>query len=157
MNDSEEFIINKPQVIHEVFDEEVVVVNLGNGNYYSLEHAGAAIWGLIEQGTCVGDIVEGLVRQYEGDRGVIQQAVQAFVSELQQEALIVPAPAHESTRVHGQPAPADSGSSPDKRPFEVPRLQTYTDMQELMLLDPIHEVDETGWPRAKPEDADEQR
>jgi hypothetical protein len=26
-------------------------------------------------------------------------------------------------------------------------LQKFTDMQDLLLLDPIHEVDESGWPR----------
>ena len=25
-------------------------------------------------------------------------------------------------------------------------LGKYTDMQELLLLDPVHEVDEAGWP-----------
>jgi hypothetical protein len=28
-------------------------------------------------------------------------------------------------------------------------LQKFTDMQELLLLDPIHEVDERGWPHRK--------
>jgi hypothetical protein len=30
-------------------------------------------------------------------------------------------------------------------------LERYTDMQELLLLDPIHDVDQTGWPRRKGE------
>jgi hypothetical protein len=30
--------------------------------------------------------------------------------------------------------------------FTHPQLQKYTDMQELLLLDPIHEVEESGWP-----------
>jgi hypothetical protein len=25
-------------------------------------------------------------------------------------------------------------------------MSVYTDMEELLLLDPIHDVDETGWP-----------
>jgi len=29
-------------------------------------------------------------------------------------------------------------------------LQKYTDMEELLQLDPIHEVDKFGWPSAKP-------
>jgi hypothetical protein len=28
-------------------------------------------------------------------------------------------------------------------------LERYTDMQELLLLDPIHDVDESGWPHRK--------
>jgi hypothetical protein len=32
-------------------------------------------------------------------------------------------------------------------------LHKYTDMEELLLLDPIHDVDETGWPNKSPERA----
>ena len=28
-------------------------------------------------------------------------------------------------------------------------MEKYDDMQELLLLDPIHEVDEAGWPVKK--------
>ena len=43
-------------------------------------------------------------------------------------------------------APADAA-----RVFEAPRLEKYTDMQDLVLLDPVHEVDEQGWPQQRPE------
>jgi hypothetical protein len=32
--------------------------------------------------------------------------------------------------------------------FEPPTLEHYTDMEYFLLLDPIHEVDESGWPHA---------
>jgi hypothetical protein len=28
----------------------------------------------------------------------------------------------------------------------------YSDMEDLIMLDPIHEVDESGWPHPKPVD-----
>jgi hypothetical protein len=31
----------------------------------------------------------------------------------------------------------------------VPLLRKYTDMRDLLLLDPIHDVDEQGWPVRK--------
>ena len=31
--------------------------------------------------------------------------------------------------------------------FESPTMEKYGDMQDLLLSDPIHEVDEAGWPR----------
>lgn len=35
-------------------------------------------------------------------------------------------------------------------PFVPPVLRKYTDMQEFMLVDPLHDVDEqAGWPHAK--------
>lgn len=149
------FQINAPKVIHEAFDDEVVIVNLGNGNYYSLGKVGADIWGLIERGATVGDIVEGLVRRYEGSRDEIEQAVHALMSDLQKDELIVPLAAQGSERAQEGQASAEHEPAAGRLPFEAPVLQTYTDMQELMLLDPIHEVDEAGWPSTKPEPPDE--
>jgi hypothetical protein len=33
--------------------------------------------------------------------------------------------------------------------FQPPTLRKYTDMQDLLLIDPIHEVDDLGWPGVK--------
>ena len=33
-------------------------------------------------------------------------------------------------------------------PFEAPSFTTFTDMQDIILLDPVHEVDARGWPHA---------
>ena len=46
-------------------------------------------------------------------------------------------------------ANAETGWAPPTLPgtFVAPRLETFTDMQHLILLDPVHEVDEgQGWP-----------
>jgi hypothetical protein len=42
--------------------------------------------------------------------------------------------------VPGDPAPP----APAKRPFQLPRLEKFSDMQEVLLLDPVHDVDPTG-------------
>jgi hypothetical protein len=40
---------------------------------------------------------------------------------------------------------------PGRVPFTPPVLGVYTDMQEFMLVDPVHQVDEAaGWPHVKP-------
>ena len=44
-------------------------------------------------------------------------------------------------------APGEGELKNGKKPlFESPNLQKYTDMQAMLWLDPIYEVDETGWP-----------
>ncbi len=42
-----------------------------------------------------------------------------------------------------------AATAKDVRRFTEPTVHTYADMQDLLLLDPIHDVDETGWPNAK--------
>ena len=34
--------------------------------------------------------------------------------------------------------------------WTAPQFDEYTDMWDLIKLDPIHEADEVGWPIAKP-------
>ena len=145
------FKVNSPNVIQETIDGEVIVVNLDNGNYYSLSNVGAEIWGLIESGAAVAEVVDRTMRRYDGDHVDVEDAVNQFVAELQQEALIVPDGAKEPEGVKGLDRQVEAGADTERPRFEVPILHAYTDMQDLLLLDPIHEVDEIGWPNVNPD------
>jgi hypothetical protein len=45
---------------------------------------------------------------------------------------------------------AEVPSPASRRPFDEPLVERFTDMQNLLLLDPIHEVTEEGWPQQAP-------
>jgi hypothetical protein len=141
--------MNVPKVVHETFDDnEVVIINLESGSYYSLDNIGAEIWTLIESGASVTEIIEEIIDRYEPGTLNISESIHRFLIELQQEQLIV-GHTNGNTRV-SQITRATNSASQEKRPsFQVPAFQKYTDMQDLLLLDPIHEVDETGWPKVK--------
>jgi hypothetical protein len=143
------FRINKPTVIHEIFDKEVVIIEFNSGNYYSLDKAGADIWSFIERGANVDEIIECITHLYKGSPSVIEDAVNQFLNELKQENLIIPDNAKELESTKGLKVSVEIGSETEKPDFEVPIIHKYTDMQNLLLLDPIHEVDETGWPNIK--------
>ena len=136
--------VNGPAVTHEVVDDEAVIINLETGNYYSLERIGAEIWTMLSAHASVRAIVDRLARSYACERSELEPAVVRLVAELQREELIVaadpdaPSPAHD--------AAATGGAA---RPFRAPVLQKFTDMQEMLLLDPIHDVDARGWPHQK--------
>ena len=38
-----------------------------------------------------------------------------------------------------------------RAPYQAPDLHTHTDLQELFLIDPIHDVSAAGWPNLQPE------
>lgn len=132
--------INRPKVILESFEDEVVLVNLDTGTYYSIDAVGAAVWGWVERGATVAETVAGITAAYTGEREEIELAVTRFVDELIQNNLIVPAETTSLTEAK----PGSPAATP--QPFTAPTLNQYSDMQELLLLDPIHEVDESGWP-----------
>jgi hypothetical protein len=134
------FRINMPPVIHQTLDGEVIVVNLDSGVYYSLVGSAAGVWASLEEGASAGQAVEDAVGRYDAPRQVVEAAVTRFVDELHEEGLIVEAGAEEP-----RPAAAVADGAAHL-PFAAPVLDRYTDMQELLILDPIHEVDDAGWP-----------
>jgi len=134
-----------PQVDREVFDDEVIIINMESGNYFSLNNTGAYVWTLIEAGCAVNDIVGRICDQFEGaDASAASTSVNELLAQLLKEQLIQPG-------TGPAPAPSPVASPTPKAPFEKPTLAVYTDMQELLLLDPIHDVDETGWPQRQDE------
>ena len=142
MSADDRFRINSPNVIHEVIDDEAVVVDMKNGTYYSLEGAGADIWSLLERGDSVGQVVDALAARFSGGRETIEAGVQELVSRLREEKLIVP----ETSPPDGSQPSDREVASGEPRPFQKPALKKYTDMEELLLLDPIHDVEKSGWP-----------
>jgi hypothetical protein len=140
------FRVNGPAVTHEVVDDEAVIINLETGNYYSLAVAGAEIWIMLAAHTPIGAIIDHLARRYACARSELELAVLGLVAELEREQLISAVDSHAASDPVGL-----SMTTGAPRPFRAPVLQKFTDMQELLLLDPIHEVDERGWPHRKPD------
>ena len=136
--------VNRPDVVMESFEGELVLVHMKSGNYYSLQGSAPMIWELIDRGSSLEDIADQLVTRYPDDAGEIKRSAQDLVEELVAESLIVPLAGAPTAASSNNTNPLDSDA-----PFVLPVLERYTDMQELLLLDPIHDVDETGWPRRK--------
>ena len=152
MNHSLRYKINVPHIVHEIFeDQEAALINLKSGNYYSMDPVGTYIWAQLEPSATIGEIVEAVVSRYEGSLSEIINEINQFVDQLYAEELIVAAnDASGDTSSRGVKIGTDGNGS--KIPFSPPLIERYNDMQELLLLDPIHEVDETGWPHRKQEE-----
>ena len=118
---SRTYTINSRKAISETLDNETIIINLETGCYYSMNPAGTAIWNAVATGTPI-DTSNPIVKD--------------FLELLITDDLITEA--------------AES----DRVPFVVtedPKLEKYTDMQEMLLADPVHDVDESGWPNLKKE------
>lgn len=140
------FRVNTPRVVHQTIDGETVIIDFDTGAYFSTDGTGAAIWEEIARNSTCGDVVELLSARYAGQRADIERAVADFLKELEGESLVVPCEPGSAAGPHALPHAPDPAALPA---FRAPVLRKYTDMQELLLLDPIHEVDEQGWPVKK--------
>jgi len=141
------FRVNSPQVISEIIEGELVVINLERGTYYSAEGSGPFIWELIERGMSRSGIVAAMTQQHGGETAEIEIGVHAFLDRLLEEELVLELKLGDDP---GLPAPESVSEAPG--PFLRPVLNVYSDMADILLLDPVHDVDETGWPRPRTDD-----
>lgn len=137
------FRVNRPNVVSESFEGEVVIVNLDSGCYFSLLGSATTLWLHLERSTMTIKGAEVILRQaYDCDGMDIAGEISTFLNKLINEDLIV---AEELESHLNPPIPEQI---PHKKPFEPPILETFTDLQDILLLDPIHDVDDAGWPVA---------
>jgi hypothetical protein len=146
MDERLRYAVNSPPVVHESFGDEAVIVNLNSGAYYSLDKAGLAIWNLIARGASIGEIVDQISGRYTGARAEILAAVGELISSLQREELIQPTTQAERRASIATDANSNGG---EKFAFEPPLLNKFTDVEDLLILDPIHDVDAAGWPQPR--------
>ena len=111
-------------------------MNLETGNYYSLGGSGVEIWRRIAAGCSFPATNADPPVNYHGE-------VRAFLDELEREKMIVPEdPGQES---------AEEGAWSFSN-WVLPTIEKFTDMRDMLLTDPIHELDESGWPKPAPPD-----
>ena len=142
------YALNQPPVVGEVIDGEVMVINLDTGVYYSVTGAGAAVWPMLVGGATQREISDRVARHYGADAASVERDVDAFVKQLAEEAILRPlqdGAAAEPVDAMGQwPAMAYPGFG----------FERYDDMQALLVIDPVHEVGDFGWPSRSADDSE---
>ena len=136
--------MNSPQVISETVGGETIIVNLASGHYFSLQGTAVDVWQGIERGDAAETIVLELEQRYEAGEGEIDAAVRKLLDDFVAAELLVA----DGNGAGSVPAVAASQNVGDRAPFVAPSFSTFTDMQDIILLDPVHEVDTRGWPHA---------
>lgn len=136
------FSVNENNVVFDVIDGEVLAIRSDSGAYYSMRGAAATAWCALLSGHPV-DHLAGPVAGHHGvDPSVVGPDLHRFATDLLGESLL--------TLREGEGLEESDLQLPEEtrmRPWEPLAFEVYTDMQDLLLFDPIHEVDNSGWPR----------
>ena len=132
------FNISDQKIAHEIIDGEAIVIHFESGNYYSMQGTAMQLWQWFASGASRREILAAFQDLTPGQI----ESLDSFVGELVKEEIL-----------------QETAASADRRPmaplpkrtvaFELPSFAKYNDMQNLLLSDPIHDVDETGWPNLK--------
>ncbi|WP_025742445.1 PqqD family protein [Aquimarina pacifica] len=135
-------MILNPKVVSDKFDDEIVVVNLDSGIYYSLKETALDIWLLIEK-NCSQTAIK---KSFDQLTSLDEEQIDHFINFLVEEKL-----ANLSTNESTEEIEPE-----EVKTFKAITYSKYDDMSDLIMLDPIHEVDEEqGWP-VKPKEESEQ-
>jgi len=137
------YSINHSKLVSETIDGEAIIVHLETGAYYSLRGSAALIWDQLLEGDTLSHLTSYLEEQVEAVSEPLEADLAAFLSDLQAEGLVILV---EGQQKSGQ----NSVKIGQKSAYVKPMVDKFTDMSDLLLLDPIHQVeDEEGWPFKK--------
>jgi hypothetical protein len=139
--DATGYAVASADIVSEEFEGEFVVLDLSCGKYYSMDAAASALWRAIVAGASMRDLGHAL----EGAPGVNAQSIHEYAEKLVEYGCLTRSDVPGTAQV--DPATIEmlraSGSPPTVEMFE--------DLADLILADPIHDVEETvGWPVRKP-------
>ncbi len=135
---SSSYAIASENIAAERFEGEYVLLDLASGRYIALSAHAGAVWDALLAGLSPDAI--GTAMQADDTQ---RHALIGFVAQLAELGLITPAdkPAASQT-LNGQLDEISRVQGPLELTIDV-----FDDLSELLLADPIHEVDdEVGWP-----------
>lgn len=138
--------INSPMVVCQEIEGEAILIHFDSGCYYSANATGSVVLDLVMKGLGGEAISEQLAGQFPDAAAEMRASVDTFLREAQAEGLLVPVGAGQGEEgLAANPGRPLVGGS-----FVAPRLERFDDLQDLLMLDPIHDVDEVGWPVPPP-------
>ena len=130
--------INVPRIVHDEIDREVLAIDLATGTYFSMRGPARALWHLLTAGPAgIDDAVSAVLAGYPDAPPDAAGEIRSFIE------LLV---GHDLLRGSEGTTGAPSLPGEDLGPYAPPVVEAFTDMQELVLLDPVHDVGAAGWP-----------
>lgn len=136
----ERYTVNAAKVACQVFDGEAIVIHFERGHYFSAVGSGATLLALLCGGSSMAELRAELVRRFALEPEHAARSVAQFWEQLSAAEVIVP------TSVQQAEPSASMAEVASASPFQEPQLVEYTDLEDLLVLDPIHEVMLSAWP-----------
>ncbi|MBO9711572.1 PqqD family peptide modification chaperone [Sphingomonas sp.] len=84
-------IVRTSEALATEVDGEVVLIRIEDGVYFGLDQIGTEIWRRLAAPKQVSVLFEELREHFEGDSGRIEQETLAFLAELAENRLVLPA------------------------------------------------------------------
>jgi len=135
---SAQLILNTSNISQERLDGEVVVISFNTGKYFSAKGPAADLFWLLEKGIDQ-SLWTSILSENFSNFANVDSGITEFLSAGVAEELFVPL---ESPSREIPTLPMDYV----RTAWETPKLVVFEDLQDLLLLDPIHDTSLEGWP-----------
>jgi hypothetical protein len=133
------FTVRSTDIAHDAIDGESVIIDMARGIYYRLDGPTAVAWQALLEGAGTMRIAAMLTARFAAEEPAVAAEVDRFVDELHANGLIEP-------RDEADEAVPAIGAVAERAPFAGLVVHRFTDLQELFWIDPVHQVDDAGWP-----------
>ena len=135
--------LNEEKMFFDIADGQAVVINFLIGMYYGTTAWGSAILERLVKGNAPEEIAKA-VKVLPGCPEDVDARLDAFLAGLQEKEILVQGEVHPGG---GEPI----GDAALTDGFDL-SLSEFSEVQDLILADPVHDVDvEQGWPIFKEE------
>lgn len=89
METNRRIIILPKDTAFRAVDNEAVILHLGSGNYYSINHVGKRMFELLQNGICdVDELSEKIAAEYKVDSALVKTDIEELLTDLVRENLI---------------------------------------------------------------------
>ena len=130
------YMLNEAKMFADITDGIAIIINSETGIYYGANTLGTAVVEQLFKGASVESVAAAL-KTLPGCPADIEAKLADFTKTMVEKELAVPGAAATAEAVFTADAVKDG--------WEI-TIQEFSDAQELLLADPIHEVkEETGW------------
>ena len=82
------FVVQAKDQISRDLDGEAVILNMKSGVYCGLNEVGARIWQLIQEPTCLKDVLDTLLKEYEVEPDRCERELLALLQQMSDNGLI---------------------------------------------------------------------
>lgn len=132
-------IAPNPSLTFEDFGHEVVAIDLSDGSYFTLKGGSVEVWRLIGEESRLDRMLAALADRFVLDEPSLGR-IADFLTWCEDASLV---------QVTGDLREEVLGSRPSGQgtaPLPDLEFEKISDIQDILTLDPIHDVDDTGWP-----------
>lgn len=142
IDESSRFDSNSAEVASSLLGDELVLINLSTGVYYSMGNVGSLIWQLTDLGFSVSETVATVSARYGIPADRVKADVRTVLEQMLQERIFVPS---SSMTARGIYEPDGCEVVPT---YDSPVLHIYRDMGDMLALDaPMPEMGDIPWKR----------